>query len=75
VRLSAFAAERRRLSMAPEAGDRFPAGRALSSKPAGRRCCCRSTEETDGRTLDRYIDPAPHTMLAALTMQYNTVQY
>jgi len=27
-----------------------PARRALSSKPAGRRCCCRSTGQTGGRT-------------------------
>jgi len=33
---------------------------ALSSEPAGRRCCCLSTGQTNGRTLDRYIDPAPH---------------
>ena len=29
---------------------------ALSSKPAGRRCLCRS----DVQTSDHYIDPAPH---------------
>jgi len=46
---------------------------ALSSKPAGRRCCCRSMgqththslRQTDGRTFDRYIDPALHTMRSA----------
>ena len=27
----------------------------LSSKPADRRCCCRSTGQTDGRTLDRLM--------------------
>ena len=27
-----------------------PAGGALSSKPAGRRCCCRSMGQTDGLT-------------------------
>jgi len=26
----------------------------FSSKPAGRRCCCRSTGQTDVRTLDAY---------------------
>ena len=29
----------------------------LSSKPAGRLCCCRSTGQTDGRTPCRNIDP------------------
>ena len=47
------------------------AHRTLSSKPAGRRCCCWSTGQTDGRTdrqtdtPDRYIYPAPHTTRAA----------
>ena len=27
----------------------------LSSKPAGRRCCCRSTGQTDGRKLSRFM--------------------
>ena len=49
-----------------------PARTALSSKPAARRCCCRSMEQTDGRTdgrtRDRFIDPAPHTM-RALSLQ------
>jgi len=39
--------------------------RALSSKPAGRFCCCRSMRRTDRQTPDRYIDPAPQTMRAA----------
>ena len=30
-----------------------PARTALSSKPAARRCCCRSTGQTDGRTDTR----------------------
>jgi len=34
-----------------------PARGALSSKPAARRCCCRSMGQTDGRTLDRFIRP------------------
>ena len=72
--LPAFAAERRR----PQHGacSTAPAARrpqlaidiiclqALSSKPAGRRCCCRSmgqTDETDKRTPERCIDRAPHT--------------
>jgi len=44
-----------------------PTHRALSSKPAGRRCCCRSMGQTDGRT-DRCIDPGAHTMRAASIM-------
>ena len=66
VTLPAFAAERRRLQHgARSCRSTYPACMALSSKPAGRRCCCRLTRQTDGRTLDRYIDPAPHTMRAA----------
>ena len=39
-----------------------PARRALSSKLTGCRCCSRSMGDrrADGRTDDRYIDPAPH---------------
>ena len=52
----------------PQLSINSPAGRALSSKPAARHCCCRLMDQTDGRTdkrtLDRCIDPAPHTMLA-----------
>jgi len=37
---------------------------------AARRCCCRwmgqTDKRTDGRTPDRHIDSAPHTMRAAL---------
>jgi len=44
---------------------------ALSSKLAARYCCYRSTGQTDGwteeRTLERFIDPAPHTMQAVST--------
>jgi len=43
------------------------ARRALSSKPDAGRCCCRSTgqtdEQADGRTPDRYVNPAPHRLL------------
>jgi len=46
----------------------FPACTALSCKPATRRGCGRMTRqtdrETDGRTLDRFINPARHTMRA-----------
>jgi len=39
----------------------------LSSKPAGRRCCCRSTGQTDGRKTDwsrlGSLWRLPHTML------------
>ena len=31
---------------------------------AVRRCCFRSVERTDGRTPDRYINPAQHSMRA-----------
>ena len=54
--LSVFGAERRlgACSTAPAAIDQYllqiP---ALSSKPAGHRCCCRSTGQTDTRTDDR----------------------
>jgi len=61
--LPAFAAERRRTcctAHARAAVDRYllPAG-LLSSKPAGCRCCCRSTGQTVGRTLDRYLVHRP----------------
>jgi len=46
----------------------FPACTAFSSKPAARRCCRgvigQTDRQTDGRTLDRFIDPAPHAMPA-----------
>ena len=56
-----------------------PARKALASNPADRRCCCRSmgqtdgpmNGQTDGRTLDRYVDSAPHTMRpASITIMY-----
>jgi len=66
VTLPAFAAEcRRLLHGARSCRSILPACRALSSNPAGRRCYCRSDIRTDGRTLDRYIDSASHTMPAA----------
>jgi len=47
-----------------------PAREALSSKPAARCSCCRTTGQTDGRTdghsnrrtLDHFIDPVPRDM-------------
>jgi len=39
----------------------------LSSKPAARRHCCRSTEQTDRRTPDHYTHPALHTMQTVST--------
>jgi len=42
-----------------------PARGALSSKPAARRYCFVDRRETDGRTLNRFTDPALHTMWAA----------
>jgi len=68
VTLPAYAAKRRAAAplllsdgaccTAPEARRRnyrsiSLAPMALSSKPAGRRCCRRSTGQTDGRTPDR----------------------
>jgi len=54
VTLPAFAAgaERRRLLHCARSCRLIhpPAHRALSSKPAARRCCCRSMGQTDGRT-------------------------
>jgi len=39
-------------------------GRSISSdsKSAARHSDCRTTGQTDERTLERYIDPAPHTI-------------
>ena len=34
---------------------------------------CRSTGQTDGRTLDRYIDFAPHTTRASSTTEIYTL--
>jgi len=67
VTLPAFAAERR--AAAPlllSAGARrcrspSSARVALSSKPSARRC---RHGKTDGRTLDRFVDPASHTVRA-----------
>ena len=39
-----------------------PIRRAHSSKPAA-RCCSRWVDQTDGRTLYRFIDPATHTIV------------
>ena len=55
---SLFAAERRRLHHGARSYRSISrARRALSSKPAGRRCCCRSTGQTgermDARPLHR----------------------
>jgi len=73
--LPAFAAERRAaapLLLRTGACYRLisPAREALSSKPAARRSCCRTTGQTDGRTdghsnrrtLDHFIDPVPSDM-------------
>ena len=62
----AFAAERRRTSSGYRSIS--PARRAQSSKPAGRLAAAdRRDRRTDGRTADRYIEPAPHTMRTAST--------
>jgi len=65
--LSAFAAERRAAALLLlSAGACYrsitPARGALSSKPAARSC--RTMGQTDGRTLDRFIDTAAHTLRA-----------
>jgi len=49
--LPAFAAQRRR--RVPAVDRYLLQAPALSSKPAARRCCCRSTGQTDGRTDSR----------------------
>jgi len=67
VTLPAFAAERRRLLHGARGRSLSPAQMALSSKPAGSQHCCRSMGQTDGQTLDRYINLAPHTMREAST--------
>ena len=64
---------------APAAVNRYllPAA-TLSSKPAVRRCCCRSTgqteRQTDGRIPDRCRDPAPHPMRAASWRPRNSTE-
>jgi len=65
--LPAYAAERR--AAVPSllgAGARrcrsiSPARTALSSKPAGHLCWCRTMGQTDGRRLDGFTDPTPRT--------------
>jgi len=62
VTLLALAAERRAATRPVAAAvDRQadPAHRALSSKPATHCGCDRMMGPTDGRTLDRFIDPVP----------------
>ena len=64
--LPEFAAERRAaaqlLPVARRCRSISFARTTLSSKPAACRCCARLMGQTDGRTPDRFIDPAPHTM-------------
>jgi len=68
--LPAFASQRRaaalrRCGWALAAVDRSSARTALSSKPAA-RCggmMGQTIKQTDGRTLDRFIDSAPHGLL------------
>jgi len=40
-----------------------PTRRSAAANPPA-TCCCRMMRQTDGRTLDRYTDPAPHTTRA-----------
>ena len=76
VTLPAFAAERRAAAPAAQHLKRgarnyrsiSPAPMALSSKPTGRRCCCRSTGQSDRLTdTGPCIDLAAHTMRPAST--------
>jgi len=70
--LPAFAAERRCLLHGPRSAlaavDRYmlPAGRSTTNPPAAVAAVDRWDRRTDGRTLNRYIDPAAHTVLAVL---------
>ena len=59
VTLSAFAAERRRLLLVDNSCRRD------AQQQTRRRPLLLSSDETDGRTLDRYTDSAPHTLPAA----------
>ena len=68
--LPAFASQRRaaalrRCGWALAAVDRSSGRTALSSKPAARRggMMAQTIKQTDGRTLDRFIDSAPHGLL------------
>jgi len=45
--------------------DLLPAGRSAANRPAAASAADRWDRRTDGRTLDRYIDPALRTMKAA----------
>jgi len=69
VIIHAFAAERRRLLH----GARSAPADIDRGVLTGRLCRCRSTGQTDGRTPDRYtgLDPALHSMRAALTTKNN----
>jgi len=40
-----------------------PTRRSAAANPPA-TCCCRMMRQTDGRTIDRYTDPAPHTTRA-----------
>ena len=75
--VNALAAERRRLQLRRGAGARSyrsisPACPTFSSKPASCRSMAKTGGRTDGRTLDRYIDTAPHTM-RAVSIKLTTV--
>jgi len=72
--LPAFAAERRAaVPLLLNAGACYrsisPVCRVLSSKPTTHRCCCWLMGQTDGCTLDYFIDPTPQTMWAVSIMQ------
>jgi len=69
--LSAFAAKRR------AAVDRYllPARRSAANPPHAAAAVDRRGRPTDGRTPDRYIDPAPHTMRAASIYTYTVAAH
>jgi len=72
VALPAFAAVRRRLQRArgthsaPAAFDRWLllVGRSAANPPTA-IAAAETDRQTDGRTPDRFVNPAPHIMLAA----------
>ena len=55
----------RRPQLAPTAVDQYllPSGRLAANPTAAVKSVDRWHRQTDGQTLDRFIDPAPHTMV------------
>jgi len=74
--LPTFAAERRRLQQAPAAIDQYLLQTpALSSKPAGCRCCFRSMGQTDGQTDGRPTVSSASVYSYDLMALYKSVYY